>query len=121
MPRNWGELLYFRTVLIHRQGKIMWTEGDWNVGYTPNWNGGDTPSRLGEEKGRILKREILEDLSGLPISGSPSTWRSSLLYFHFLFPNKYLLNSLTIFLPLNSLSSREKEPVPLDGNRCDWV
>jgi hypothetical protein len=28
MPRNWGELLYFRTVLIHRQGKIMWTEGD---------------------------------------------------------------------------------------------
>jgi hypothetical protein len=27
-----------------------------------------------------------------------------------------LLNSLTIFLPFNSLSSRKKEPAPLEGN-----
>jgi hypothetical protein len=27
-----------------------------------------------------------------------------------------LLNSLTIFLPLNSLSGREKEHIPLDNN-----
>jgi hypothetical protein len=32
-----------------------------------------------------------------------------------------LLNSLTIFLPPNSLSSREKEPIPLDGNTISKI
>jgi hypothetical protein len=42
--------------------------------------------------------------------GNPFSLEKFLPYFHFLFPNKSLLNSFTIFLPPNCLSSREKNP-----------
>jgi hypothetical protein len=59
------------------------------------------------EKGRILKRgKISEDFSRLPISRSLLDGEVLALLspcFH----NKSLLNSLTVFLPLNSSSSGE--------------
>jgi hypothetical protein len=79
------------------------------------WRVHPTPS--GEQKGRILKGGILKDFSVLAVSRSPFSWEKFLLYFHFLLHNKSLLNSVTIFLPPNSFSSREKEFAPLDGNR----
>jgi hypothetical protein len=37
----------------------------------------------GEREERILKEEILAEVSVLPISGSPPPWRTSLLFFFF--------------------------------------
>jgi hypothetical protein len=69
----------------------------------------------------ILKGEIPENVSRLLVSGSPSCWISSCFTLTFYFHNKSLLNSLTIFLPLNYLSSRKKEHVPLEGNDITFL
>jgi hypothetical protein len=68
------------------------------------------------EKGGSEKGEILQDISRTLVSRSPSGWRNFCFTFTFCFHNKSLPNSLTVFLPLNSLSHSEKEPVPLDSN-----
>jgi hypothetical protein len=96
-----------------REGKIAWREGDRSQ---INWNREYTPSHLREGKMSLKREKRRGHISRLPAPGSPSRWKSSCLTFIFYYHNKCLLNSFIIFLPLNSLSSRGKEPIPLDSS-----
>jgi hypothetical protein len=59
-----------------RDRETLWTEGNRNPGKL-QWR--VYPLNLVEGRERILKKENLEDVKGLPISGFPAPWRSSLL------------------------------------------
>jgi hypothetical protein len=65
------------------QEKTMWTEGNRSLGKL-KWRVYPMPPR-GEEK-EDFKKGNTSCISKLPVSGSPSHCRNSLLYFHFLFP-----------------------------------
>jgi hypothetical protein len=93
------------------QGKTEWTEGDRCPGKL-KWRVYPRPPRGGKREDP--KRGNPGGCQQTTSFQVPFSWRSSCFTFTFYFHNKSLLNSRTIFLPLNSLSSREKESMPLE-------
>jgi hypothetical protein len=92
----------------HVQGKAKWTEGDRSQDKL-KW-------RVYSMLPRVWEKENFKRGNPRGLQQTTSFWvffslENSCFTFTFYFHNKSLLNSLTIFLPLNSLSGREKESI----------
>jgi hypothetical protein len=96
----------------HIKGKTLWTEGDGNPG-TLKWREYPTPTWWGGKE-RIFKGKCWRMSVDYGFLDPLLLGEAPCFTFTFCFPNKSLLNSLTIFLSFNFLSSEEKEPISLD-------